>query len=259
MHRVVSREAGERINALWRERKQAIKIYQYERAQSLEQEMGMIKAEALDQYTRKVEDELTATVTACIERFHAACAVVNQEIDEKAQIVKLRFHTHFQALQGAHRLELQASEKKFSDARIRETLRSIPAFDDVMDQSRKAADTSQYKEAIELRDNSRAAARAFLEKRLAAAEDSFVAVRQNLFDKFRKQIKDLSAKFNMELDALDDKREMALKKEEENNSKRITAIQQTAGTKLAQAGQVDAVRLVADVVDRVLRGPEEAP
>jgi hypothetical protein len=156
-------------------------------------------------------------------------------------------------MQASHQAKLLACEKVLEENRAREHMRSVPEAEGQLEDSKRADETSQYEEAIRLRDQSRATNENDVKKRIAAVNQKFEKDRDHLFAMFGPEIEALSKRFVEELQQRKLKKAAAIAKEDQNRDAQLAAMLQKAQGKLAQAGVKDQVKLLEADLEGILR------
>jgi hypothetical protein len=233
------KEATARIISLREERKRAINHHEFERAQELEQEIAQVKEDAVDDSSAAIFAEFQSAVTNYITRWRQQYSEIQAESNRLIFNIRDRYHRQFTELQVIHKQKLLKAEKEYEDLRIREDLRRQPKLEQILEQSKKAAAASEYATAVSLREESRRIAQADLEGRLTNLETSFLSNRDAMFEQFREEFRQLTARLTAEIHKVIAKTRQRLDSEEKNKDTQMNGLKQKAQSKLGLIGVTD--------------------
>jgi hypothetical protein len=222
------RDAVEKIIALREARKVAISHHEYERARQLEEEIAEVKAQATRDAIEAIRDNFRTSAIAYLNRFSENYQRLLDDAAQKENNARVSYHKTFEALQANHKTKLLACEKDLEETRAREAFRRVPAAEQQLELSEKAAATSQYEEAIRLRDASRTIMEKDVIDRLAEVNQKFEIDRDNLYALFGRELEVLSDRFVADLE------KAALAKEDVNRDDHLSGMLQKAQGKIAK-------------------------
>jgi hypothetical protein len=139
-------------------RKKAIESLDFERAEELEHELHVQKANEVRATFDEIKPEFVAELQAAIERSRAFEAEIQERSVRGVQSVRRSYHRLFTDIQQIHLAELAQLESQYADNRIRANGRRIPEQTALLEEAKKAALNGDYATAREKRDRSRVVA-----------------------------------------------------------------------------------------------------
>jgi hypothetical protein len=245
-------KSSDDISDLRQKRKQAIRNHKYEDARELQETIAKRKQEALDEAAENIREKFRSSSMEYLDRFSEKYQQILDDADHAREQICLTFHRTFESTQANHQAKLLACERDFATRREHEVLRRIPASEQQLDQSEKAAAASQYEDAITLRNASRALAQQDVETRLVAVTRKFETERQNFFDQFGREIGALSQRFKEELHNWEVKRTETIAKANANKDGQLIAALQSAQQKLALVGVKEPAKVLEGDLARIM-------
>jgi hypothetical protein len=191
------------IGALRSNRKKAIATLNFDAAERAEIEIVDLheaeKERKLEELFSKFEPEIVDVA----ERSEDANFDIETAAAAKLKAIQLKYHTFFKDLKKKQIAALAKLESQYSDSRIRENDRRVPAQLDLLEQAKKAALAGEYATANKLRTQSREVANRTLDERLKALDEEFELNRERTLMEQRDVAIDMANRFAAELATLD--------------------------------------------------------
>ena len=236
------------ISAMRNQRKRAIELLDFEKAEQITEEIEEHKSSASIGIINQIKEEFTPEITACIERNYDQLEELSREKDEKEKVIRFRYHRIFKDIQRQHMATFEALETKYADARSRENDRRVPQQFHLLELAKKAATNGQFKEAISLRDQSRVVAQQDLEKRLQAVDEDFEVNRARILGQQRGEIVQLVQRLEAELQTLEETMNAKYAQANSNREKQLIALYQKYSSRVrSQLYEKEANALMGDL------------
>lgn len=241
MSELLTQETRTRIETLRNDHKKAIKLCEYEYAKELEKQIRDVKRLAIEEYIAQVLEALELNLHACCDNYEESVDTIKREHAEQERVIRKRYHLSFTDLKNTQVSKLVKLEKELDDSRLREHLREIPEMNDLLEQSRKAAESGLYDDAVDLRDQARAGMREIREKNLQRVEDDFIQKRRDYLERFKEEVKTMSEQLDSDLknNRIKTKKKIAVKGENRDNHIRDLMHKATAKVAKAKTGKAE--------------------
>lgn len=240
----------DKIRSLREQRKESIRVHNFERAKEIDEEILQIKKDAADRLQRETREDFKRHLANILTKFQEKALVVKDECDQEVKMCRTRYHKIFLDMQSLQKNELADLEIEFANSRSRENLRKIPQYEQILEHSRKAATAGQYEEALSLREDARIFAQDDLQRRLAQVEDDFMQQRQGLLDKFRVAIVALQQRLKVDLERLESNRIARFEEEDKSKTAQIAVLVQKVQGKLVSGGALPDAQTAAHALEQ---------
>jgi hypothetical protein len=159
----------------------------------------------------------------------------DQKVNDQKKL-RIRINSQFEAIQSQQVRVLVEMEKEFAAARLRETERTIPEQEQLLQRARYAGMAKQFDEARKLRDAAALIGETDLCGRLAVLDEGFEQKRRQLLKAQRTEIEVLSARLESEIKTIEEFTRQNIAKEGELRTTKLIAIMDQYGRRMATLG-----------------------
>jgi hypothetical protein len=188
--------SGMKPGELFGLRLQAIAGLDIETAQAADEALVSRRSSETTQTVIDVKAELETKIEEAFQNYRSDCERVRNEHELQDLQVRMAMDDMFQECQRRHISELDAVEKEYALAVLREERRPAKGRRECEKQARRFAFVRNYQSSIKMREQAKVAEQEELEERRAQVKGHFEKVRQNVCERQKVDLTVLNRKFN---------------------------------------------------------------
>jgi hypothetical protein len=240
----------QRMAELRRRQKQAVQNLDFDLAEELEMRIqGCHKDYSASDFADAVI-QLLERADVVVRESLAKIEGFNQQRQEDEKAVRFRINSQFQALKQNHISQLVEHEKDHAVARLRETERTIPAYENLIKRSRQAGQQKLFEEARIFRASAELVNETDLECRLAKIDADFEGTRKGLINIQSKEIQILAQRLEEGLKRVAEDIEIKISKENAVRKPKLIGMLDEVVRKCGDRGSSSELAKRAEYVER---------
>lgn len=166
-------DLNQQIAILRSKKKDAISNLDYSSAKSYDQEIAVLRNDSFQRLLKNLNKEFKDKIVEIVESYNGTNNEISKKYFESEVKYRRKTNSVFEELKKVHISQLIECEKEFSSLRLRETQRSIPQYDELINESKHAALQGNYETARMLQEKAEFCAQSELEIKLAKIDQNY--------------------------------------------------------------------------------------
>jgi hypothetical protein len=242
----------ETVMALRKEKKEAIRRFDFEAAKRIDREVESRHRESAEKTADSILEEFEGELADYMQRHESDFVTADEEFEVAVRKIRAKYDQIFKDLQRQHLKELANLEADYEERKSKTEQRPVAGQAKLLEQAKNVAMTGEYDKAVAIRDRARKMAQDEYAKRLGAVKEDFERARARLLEQQKPALVKLGGRLMGEIETTEKIREKKIAIMQNSRDVQLTGICQRGRGRIGQytsAGGSNPQRIL-DEIDR---------